>query len=93
MKVKLLKKVRKRYTIIKISSYSNTSSSTLIKFCDEIGMPFFYFKDLDSPYGYRNSAHIKYSDALLRLTNVIHSDYYKNRKRKTKAREEKVWYR
>lgn len=93
MKTKLLKKVRKRYTILKICSYANTANPSWKSYCDSIGMPFYYVKDLDSTCGFRNRGYCLYEDAFSYLQRIIHADYYENKKRIIPAKIEKVWYK
>ena len=92
MKTKLLKKVRKEYTIIKISSYSNVANSTWKGYCKDMGFPFFYVKDLLDDWGFRNRGFREYKAATSYLLKVIMVDYAGKRKRITKAKEEKVWH-
>ena len=93
MKTKLLKKVRKRYEITKVYSYSNVCSKNWKEFCDGIGFPFYYVKDNDDGYGCRNHGFRHFPDAIEYIRRLIRAEYTEKKTRITKAKEEKVWYK
>jgi len=91
MKVKLLKKIRKRYSIVRYDDIG-TSPSDWIKECkDKIGVPFYVLYDKQTSLGLRNTASFEYSYLVKRIGDYVRRDYthkIKNRRQKT----EKVWY-
>jgi len=92
MKVKLLKKVRKRYSIHKVSEIGELAPGLINDCYQEINqLPFYYLIDNDDGgyIGYSAS----YDNIYEFLVTKIHKTYLARMKRKDKKTQiEKVWY-
>jgi hypothetical protein len=92
MKVKLLKKVRKRYKITIVTSVSNKSADFFYRRAkSRFGLPFFVFYDNEDRFGIRTSAFGNISDATREVVDRVRQDYTKI-VRPEKTKETKVWY-
>ena len=91
MKTKLLKKVRKRYEIVKVTELSSSHEMWNTFNMDserKFGLPFFILRDLNDSWRDRSAKDI---DVLLEtLQEWIRFDYAKTKK--SKHIEEKVWH-
>ena len=92
MKVKLLKKVRRRYEIEKITKVSSSNEiwNGFYKDCEkDFGLPFFVLSDNNDSW--RTTAHGTFEKAYERLRKNIRNEYtHKIKKDETKW--EVVWY-
>ncbi|MHB8871829.1 MAG: hypothetical protein ACYC5G_05235 [Candidatus Doudnabacteria bacterium] len=91
MKVKLLKKVRKRYEIVKVTQVSPPISplrDSYNHWAKEYGLPFFVL--IDNENEARQLADPSEGVMFAILKNWIHRDYIKIKNIQTI--EEKVWY-
>lgn len=88
MNTKLLKKVRKRYKITKITKIDNPRHWLY----GETKFPVWTVCDTTSTWRY--FAYGTYDEAYAKLTKMIHRDYYHYvaKKRRHRGREEKLWY-
>lgn len=91
MKVKLLKKVRKRYSIVRVDKIG-TNPGWLYRHCEkEIGIPFYILRDDQDGLGFRTVATKEFDNVKEKLCKWIKEDYtHKVRKKKTV--EVKVWH-
>lgn len=93
MKVKLLKKIRKRYEIVKVTSVSprgNNWSSPYNDWETKLGLPFYVLSDNQDSLGYRVFACSNLCTAIKTLSAWIKKDYARTKNIKTI--EGKVWY-
>jgi hypothetical protein len=92
MKVKLLKKVRKRYSIHKVNEIGELSPTFILECYEELNqLPFYYLTDNDNEdyIGYSTS----YDNIYEFLVTKIHKTYLARMKRKDKKTQiDKVWY-
>lgn len=95
MKTKLLKKVRKRYEIIRIDELSNRANRSFIEFKNKYGLPFFQIIDNEYEYEfYEFYLCYTYKEALNKLIELIHTRYVDKMRFKTKRNKtSKVWYK
>ena len=99
MKVKLLKKIRKRFEIIRIDELStNPTSAALIACYRNHGLPMFYVKDNEDSmdmwlwtHSYDRYTKTK-EEALDLIKQRIHNLYFEQFKHK-EGKSEKVWYK
>jgi len=89
MKVKLLKEIRKRYSIERIDSIRNNSNSVWKEFCDICGFPFYYFSD--SWNGWHNIPFKTYDEAYEQLLKRIKIDY-SSYSTHGEDKSEKLWW-
>lgn len=85
MKTKLLKKVRKRYEIVKVVK---NDIPDMMFYSTEV--PFFIVRDVDSLN--RAYAYKEYINAFEVLLEMIRKDYSSKMNRKERYKELKVWY-
>jgi len=94
MKVKLLKKVRKRFIINRIDSLSNSSmrieDRVDVDFAKRNGFPFYEVIDKEDGYGFRYRVFKSEKEAKGRLMEMIHSNYARDHEKKDK--KTKIWY-
>lgn len=93
MKTKLLKKVRKRYEISKVTKVSSSTEmwNRFLKDCEkDFGLPFYVVSDNEDSW--RTRVYKDYDTAYTTLKKFIRSDYeYVIKKDQTK--QEKLWYK
>lgn len=92
MKVKLLKKIRKRYEIEKVTKVSSSTEmwNWWYKDCEkDLGLPFFVLSDNNDSW--RASAHRTYEKAYERLRQNIRTDYT-HKIKKDETISEVVWH-
>lgn len=92
MKVKLLKKVRKRYEIVKVTKVSSSTEmwNDFYRDCEkDMGLPFFILQDARDSW--RTRCYKDQSKAYEILAKWIRSDY-KYSIKKDETKEEVVWY-
>jgi len=88
MKTKLLKEIRKRYSIERIDSIANNSDYYWKDYCDSMGFPFYYF--MDSHNEFRDLGFKIYPEAYEHLLKRIKIDYSKYSTHGVN-KQEKVW--
>lgn len=92
MKVKLLKKVRDRYKIVRVTKVSSSTQmwNDFYRECEkDLGLPFFALKD--SQDSWRTRCYTDQDKAYDMLLKWINNDY-KHRIKKDRTKEEVVWY-
>jgi len=102
MKTKLLKTVRKRYSILKVERLEMNASSQILDFVDNFGLPFYILRDNYSSFYYEGKTSYTcerfstdYNALLNTLRKWIRQDYCDKFKKK-KSRERivtKVWFK
>jgi len=85
MKVKLLKKVRKRYEIVKVVKNDNPNSYMYGR-----KVPFFVVREIGS--WYREYLYDEYESARQVLLEMIRKDYSDKMNKKERYKEVKVWH-
>jgi len=91
MKTKLLKKIRKRYSIERIDSLSDYEKIHWAFYNSKARFPIFYF--IDNQDDYHNWAYEAFGKAYDKLLERIKVDYSKYSKNKLKqSKSEKVWW-
>jgi hypothetical protein len=90
MKTKLLKKVRKRYEIVRVDRLATDCCQWLDDMAELYGLPFFLIKDLSDDWRGRK-AFGNFKDAQQGLINWIKSDYREQFKHKPTI-QVKVWH-
>lgn len=91
MKVKLLKKVRKRYLIERIDNIGTRPSFSLQYWKEELGCPFFIVTDTHEMMGFRTQAFKNKDASLNRVVQLVRLDYKEKFKNKN-LNKTKVWY-
>ena len=92
MKAKLLKIVRKRYSISKITDLGTNASDVYQAIANELGLPFYAVDDDRNGFGIRSFYYKSFDDAYCYLQKMIRKDYaHKVKHRKLKY--ETVWYK
>ena len=91
MKAKLLKIVRKRYSIEKINGVSSDASKTYKEMVKSLGYPFYSTKDMWDTYNFRSNFFSSYEDAVKRVWKMILEDYGEKFRHKD-ADTSKVWW-
>jgi len=92
MKVKLLKKVRKRYAITKVDSLASNACSTYKAATEEFGLPFYIFRDKEDDFGLYTRYFGALDDAYDYLKRSILADYREKFRHKD-GKETKVWWK
>lgn len=103
MKTKLLKKIRKRFSITRIDVLASDADAIKVDAKKKYGLPFFYIEDKfcdNDPsrsviyyYLYKHKmTHKTYNEALDTLISMIHNYYYENFKHKNEVNQ-KVWWK
>lgn len=87
MKVKLLKKIRKRYTIIRIDELASNAGELYVYRSQQFGLPFFVLSDDEDYFGF----YATYAEARESLCKWIIQDYTEKFRHKN-GKETKVWY-
>lgn len=90
MKTKLLRKVRKRFEIVKYDEIASNSGWFLTEAKEGLGLPFYVFYDNDS-LGYNPIANKDYNVVYNYLVKVI-VDTYKEKFRHKDSIKTKIWY-
>lgn len=90
MKVKLLKKVRKRYSIIRVDKVTRSSNENFNIFKEDWGLPFYYVKDNYDSWTCWDYSKTK-KEALANLSKLITKDYRDKFIKKEKTTS-KVWW-
>lgn len=88
MKTKLLKIVRKRYTITKYTKIDNINSPLYGH-----TVPVWEIEDNYDDYGVRTKIADSEKDAHEKLINMIRKDYANKMNRENRSISEKVWYK
>lgn len=94
MKVKLLKKVRKRYTVTRVDQISlkqEHDQGFYKESKDKYGLPFFVFRDNNDDYGLRRCSFGTKENAIKEVLERIIRDYTTIVK-KREGKESTVWY-
>ena len=103
MKTKLLKKIRKRFSITRIDVLASDANAIKVDAKKKYGLPFFYIEDSfydDDPslslqyfFLYKRMMTYKtYNEALGALISMIHDYYYEDFKHKNEVNQ-KVWWK
>jgi len=91
MKTKLLKKVRKRYVIYKVTSIAaNEKNETILESYECWGLPFYKVVDTKNPFGYRFITARYYNHALHGVLEFVREDYT-DKVKHSKTKLTKVW--
>lgn len=90
MKTKLLKKVRKRYSITCIEKCAANADARLIDIYDHFKLPFYYVAD--SWNDWNNRGYLTFEESYSYLKKLIYNSYRKTKTRNSKAIETKVWW-
>ena len=91
MKVKLLKKVRKRYTITRVDKNGRQASDLYQAVEDQLGLPFFVMEDTHDYFGYHAKFVKTFEEARIKLVERIVLDYKYKFKNKNQV-SSKVWW-
>jgi hypothetical protein len=91
MKTKLLKKIRKRYQIIKITQLAFDDDQGLKNFVRRNKLPIYQLIDNKSMYLRSENYFAEYDDAYKKLQKWINEDYY-HKIKSTSRKQKKVWY-
>ena len=89
MKTKLLKKIRKRYSITRIDSIANNTDYVWKKYSQNIGFPLYYV--MDDHNDYYNEGFRTYKESYEYLLKLIKNSYYKYSTH-GENKSEKVWW-
>lgn len=89
MKIKLLKKVRKRFQIYRIDELSSSPTVTELECVSDWGLPFYEILDLKDDY--RNLYCQNNETALSNIRKWIRDDYYEKFKHKPEKKVN-VWW-
>lgn len=92
MKTRLLKKVRRRYSITRIDSLSTNADCILIANSYELGFPFYIVNDHHHLYHIRSKCHKTYNECIESLLEMIVHDY-SDAVGRTKTTSTKVWWK
>lgn len=91
MKVKLLKKVRKSYTIIRVDKLASNSGDVYPIIAERKGLPFFVLIDNEECFGCRTRYYKTFDEAKANLWLwILHA--YGEKFRHKDGKEIKVWY-
>ena len=91
MKVKLLKKVRKRYSITRVDELASNAGECYCHIAKSYGLPFFVLNDNEDCFGWRDGYYKTLDEAITRLSKVIQKDYGE-KFRHSDGKQTKVWY-
>ena len=91
MKTKLLRKVRKRYVIIKYDKLDYNTDTWLLESAKKFGLPFYLVEDLEDSYRIE-TVHQNFEDAMARIVELIRSDYGYKFNHSNRNGCKKVWY-
>lgn len=92
MKTKLLKKVRRRYSITRIDSLATNASCVLTANSAKFGFPFYVVNDHNHLCLMRSMCHKTYNQCIESLLDMIVHDY-SDIVGRTKADSTKVWWK
>ena len=91
MKVKLLKKVRKRYSITRVDKLASNSGDVYSKIAETKGLPFFVLIDNEDSFCWRTRYYKTFDEAKANLWLwILHA--YGEKFRHKDGKEIKVWY-
>lgn len=91
MKTRLLKKIRKRYKIIRIDEIASDANPTLTAMKRVYSVPFYKLSDGDDDYGICTEFFKTFEEARERLCEWIICDY-EEKFRHRDEKSSKVWY-
>lgn len=91
MKVKLLKKVRKRYSIARIDELASNAGNVYKGMGKSLGLPFFVLEDQNDSFGYQTEFFKTFEEARDKIIEWVISDYGEKFRHKDEV-SEKVWY-
>jgi len=91
MKVKLLKKIRKRYVITRIDELASNASSTKIDAKNKLGLPLYCLSDRNGTWLKGNIYTNTIDNAKIVLLEWIRYDYYEKIKH-SDGKATKIWY-
>jgi hypothetical protein len=91
MKTKLLKKIRKRYTIIKIDELASNACNFYKDAKNEYGFPFFVLRDNKNNWELLSQCSKDFKEARENLCKWIISDYSEKFRHKDEV-SSKVWW-
>jgi hypothetical protein len=89
MKTKLLKKVRKRYSITEVTKLASHDTDFYSDFAKKYGLPFYVVNDSNSEYRLR--IYKEFEGARRRIIDMAICDY-ENRIKNKPRKEQKIWY-
>lgn len=91
MKTKLLKEVRKRYSIVRVDEIASNAGDDY-KYAKEIyGVPFYELRDTHDAFGFRTCFFDDFNKATAKICEWVVSDYAEKFGRK-KVKSSKVWW-
>ena len=93
MKTKLLRKVRRRYSITKYTEVNTIGSVLHEVWIHNDCKPFYFIEDTRESLGLRSTVRCKYEDALNYLKSMITNDYRVKVKGEPVDNKEKAWYK
>lgn len=91
MKTRLLKKIRRRFSIIRIDELASDAGETLRHNAKTFGMPFFHLKDSWDSWGYCSIYFRTLEEAKTHLCKRIVKEYSEKFRHKD-GKETKVWW-
>ncbi len=91
MKVKLLKKIRKRFEIHRYDELSSNPSEILLSVVARVGLPFYMVKDNQDAFRYSTKFFGTFEEARTELCQWILKEYGEKFRSKP-AKVVKVWY-
>jgi len=91
MKTRLLKKVRKRYTITKIDELASNAGNVYEAVKEEYGVPFYVLDDAQDGFGIHTKFFKTFDEAREKLCKCIASDYREKFRHKDE-KSSKVWW-
>jgi hypothetical protein len=93
MKIRLLKKIRKRYSIIRVDKLASDADEFMIHSKNFWGLPFFVLRDNngDGVFDNRTQAYGDLQDAKNKIVKYVVSDY-REKFRHINGKQTKVWY-
>jgi hypothetical protein len=91
MKVKLLKKIRKRYSITRIDTLASNEGEIYSWYAINWGLPFFVLDDNEDCFGVRTKFYKTYDSTRAKLCKWIIADYT-DKFRYIDGKQTKVWY-
>ena len=91
MKTKLLKKIRKRFTITKVHQLASNACPTYKAAEEEFGLPFFVLTDKEDAFGLFTRFYGTYEESVEKLNVWIISSYGEKFRHKD-SKESKVWW-
>ena len=89
MKSKLLKRIRKRYSIHKVSELPSNADDDLINAEEDLGLPFYIVRDKGGWHG--ESCHKELNDAKDKILSIVLIGYSEQFRHKP-GKIEKVWW-